>query len=79
MSTDLGAQSAQVLFLWFKIFLDPFVQVDPFGSSAVCGGGPPAGRFCIPTRWPAPPRREDLVVVGGSGVDTVRGNVGGSR
>ena len=24
--------------------------------------GPPAGAFCIPTRWPAPPRRKDLVV-----------------
>ena len=35
--------------------------------SAVCGR--PAGGFCIPTRWPAPPRREDLnvVYVGGDG------------
>ena len=24
--------------------------------------GPPAGAFCIPTRWPAPPRGKDLVV-----------------
>ena len=24
-------------------------------------GGPPAGRFCIPTRWPAPSRSQDLV------------------
>ena len=31
--------------------------------SAVCGRVPPAGAFSIPTRWPAPPRREDLVNV----------------
>ena len=31
--------------------------------SAVCGRDPPAGAFSIPTRWPAPPRREDLVNV----------------
>ena len=33
------------------------------GSAAVCGRVPPAGAFSIPTRWPAPPRREDLVNV----------------
>ena len=31
--------------------------------SAVCGRGPPAGAFCIPTPSPAPPRGEDLVNV----------------
>ena len=33
------------------------------GLAAVCGRGPPAGAFCIPTPSPAPPRREDLVNV----------------
>ena len=36
-------------------------------------GCPAAARFCIPTRWPAPPRREDLVVVDGG--EVIRGPV----
>ena len=31
--------------------------------SAVCGAGPPAGRFSRPTRWPVPPRQEGFVIV----------------
>ena len=31
--------------------------------SAVCGVGPPAGRFSRPTRWPVPPRQEGFVIV----------------
>ena len=36
--------------------------------------GPPAGAFCIPTRWPAPPRGKDLVV-GRVGEDGPRARV----
>ena len=50
-----------------SLFITPFPPL----RSAV--GGPPTGRFCIPTRWPAPSRGQDLVRYGRRRRGWVRG------
>ena len=57
--TAIQLYSSYTLYILYNLPLARWLTV--IGDRWV---GRPAGRFCIPTRWPAPPRREDLVLVG---------------